>query len=116
MEKFIEEIYHRNLRRIKFMNNIVEIKIRLEEIENVIAEYKNQLEDLRKHSNNEVLDKEKIDIKVESGIEARNGDKGVYLKDETNKIIINKKGQNDYIKMTIYITESIIDEINRLLA
>ncbi|MGI6427038.1 MAG: hypothetical protein ACOX0L_05545 [Natronincolaceae bacterium] len=98
------------------MNNIVEIKIRLEEIENVIAEYKNQLEDLRKHSNNEVLDKEKIDIKVESGIEARNGDKGVYLKDETNKIIINKKGQNDYIKMTIYITESIIDEINRLLA
>lgn len=50
------------------MNNIVEIKIRLEEIENVIAEYKNQLEDLRKHSNNEVLDKEKIDIKVESGI------------------------------------------------
>ncbi len=98
------------------MKNIVEIKIRLEEIENVIAEYKNQLEDLRKHSNNEVLDKEKIDIKVESGIKARNGDKEVYLKDETNKIIINKKGQNDYIKLTIYITESIIDEINRLLA
>ncbi len=63
-----------------------------------------------------MLDKEKIDIKVESGIKAKNGDKGVYLKNETNKIIINKKGKEDYIKITIYITESIIDEINRLLA
>ena len=44
-----------------------------------------------------MLDKEKIDIKVESGIKAKNGDKGVYLKNETNKIIINKKGKEDLI-------------------
>ena len=62
-----------------------------------------------------MLDKEKIDIKVESGIKAKNEDKLVYLKNATNKIIINKKGKEDYIKVTIYITESIIDDINHLL-